>query len=90
MRRTLLIHIVRDVTDHSLYFQLGNDCTGRVDKSALINCTSAICQLTYDTIPDALDEYLQLGARTSCDSLEYLCKAIGHIWIWVSAKSYLY
>ncbi|GKB42588.1 hypothetical protein Tco_0887530, partial [Tanacetum coccineum] len=41
-----------------------------------MKCTSAIRQLAYGTVPDALDEYLQMGAKTSRDSLEAFYKAI--------------
>ncbi|GKA85851.1 ALP1-like protein [Tanacetum coccineum] len=40
-----------------------------------MKCTSAIRQLTYGTVPDALDEYLQMGHATSRQSLEHFCKA---------------
>ncbi|GJS74379.1 hypothetical protein Tco_0707220 [Tanacetum coccineum] len=41
-----------------------------------IRCTYAIHQLTYDTVPDALDEYQQIGEKTFCDALQALYKAI--------------
>ncbi|GJV82351.1 probably inactive leucine-rich repeat receptor-like protein kinase [Tanacetum coccineum] len=41
-----------------------------------MKCTFAICQLSYDTVPDALDKYLQIGGKTSRDSLKVFCKAI--------------
>ncbi|GJV78638.1 ALP1-like protein [Tanacetum coccineum] len=39
-----------------------------------LKCTSAIRQLGYDTVPDALDEYLQMGEATSRLSLEHFCR----------------
>ena len=45
-----------------------------------MNGTSTIRQLTYDNVSDDLDKYLQMGAKTLCDSLEYLCKAIMDIY----------
>ncbi|GJU49545.1 gypsy type transposase [Tanacetum coccineum] len=39
-------------------------------------CTSAIRQLAYGTIPDALDEYLHMGNATSRQCLEYFCTSI--------------
>nr|GEU74155.1 RNA-directed DNA polymerase, eukaryota, reverse transcriptase zinc-binding domain protein [Tanacetum cinerariifolium] len=39
------------------------------DISALMKCTSAVHQMTYGCVPDSLDEYLQRGATTACDSL---------------------
>nr|GEZ86647.1 hypothetical protein [Tanacetum cinerariifolium] len=45
------------------------DCTGQRSISALMKCTSAICQMAYGAVPDSLDEYLQMGATTTRDSL---------------------
>nr|GEX10410.1 hypothetical protein [Tanacetum cinerariifolium] len=43
----------------------------------------AIRQLAYDAIHDALDEYLQMGAKTSCDSLSKLFGSIDCVdWEW--------
>nr|GEW02794.1 tetratricopeptide repeat protein 27 homolog [Tanacetum cinerariifolium] len=36
----------------------------------------AIRQLAYGTVPDALDEYLQMGNATSRQCLEYFCTSI--------------
>ncbi|GKC13803.1 ALP1-like protein, partial [Tanacetum coccineum] len=57
MSRTLFTCIVQDIIDHYLYFQLRYDCTRKVGISALMKCTSAIRQMVYDTVTDALDEY---------------------------------
>ena len=53
--------IVRELTDKFPYFQQSYDCTGKIGISTLVKCTSAIHQLTYGAVPDALDEYLQIG-----------------------------
>ena len=45
-----------------------------------MKCTSTIRQLAYDTVPVALDEYLQTRAKTFRDSLEYFYKAIMNIY----------
>nr|GEX43915.1 hypothetical protein [Tanacetum cinerariifolium] len=76
MSRCLFTRIVREVTDNVSYFQQSSDCTGKVCLSALMKCASAIHQLEYDTVRDALDEYLQLSVKTSRDCLEIFCKAI--------------
>nr|GEX43713.1 hypothetical protein [Tanacetum cinerariifolium] len=47
--------------------------------SPLIKCTSAIRLLAYNTVPDALDEYLQTGNATSRQCLENFCTSIVHI-----------
>nr|GEY18872.1 hypothetical protein [Tanacetum cinerariifolium] len=49
------------------------DCTGRVGISPLMKCTYAIRQLTYDIVPDALDEYLQMSAITAREDLVAFC-----------------
>ncbi|GJX83477.1 putative nuclease HARBI1 [Tanacetum coccineum] len=41
-----------------------------------MKCTSAIRQMAYGAVPDALDEYLQMGATTARKSLQMFCKAI--------------
>ncbi|GKD72909.1 ALP1-like protein isoform X1 [Tanacetum coccineum] len=38
--------------------------------SVLMKCTSVIHQLAYDTSPDALDEYLQMGEHCARDCLD--------------------
>ncbi|GKG46295.1 hypothetical protein Tco_0501141, partial [Tanacetum coccineum] len=47
------------------FFQQTTDCAGRVGISSLMNCTSAIRQMAYGAVLDALDEYLQVGATTA-------------------------
>ncbi|GJY80267.1 ALP1-like protein [Tanacetum coccineum] len=39
-------------------------------------CTSSIRQLTYDIVPDALDEYLQMSAKNSHLSLDHFCTSV--------------
>nr|GEX90146.1 hypothetical protein [Tanacetum cinerariifolium] len=55
---------------------LCSDCSGRIGISALVNCTSATREMTYDTVPDALDEYLQMSATTARDNLVHFCNAV--------------
>ncbi|GJZ61280.1 ALP1-like protein [Tanacetum coccineum] len=40
--------------------KLRPDYTGKVGISPLMKCTFAIHQMVYDSVPDALDEYLQM------------------------------
>ncbi|GJS09254.1 ALP1-like protein [Tanacetum coccineum] len=49
---------------------------GRVGISSLMKCASAIRQMAYGAIPDALDEYQQMGATTTRKALQIFCKAI--------------
>nr|GEY36053.1 putative nuclease HARBI1 [Tanacetum cinerariifolium] len=76
MSRTLFTDIVRKITDYSPFFQQTNDCAGRLGISSLMKCTFAIRQMAYGAVPDALDEYLQIGATTAPKSLQLFCKAI--------------
>ncbi|GJW17760.1 ALP1-like protein [Tanacetum coccineum] len=41
-----------------------------------MKCTFAIRQMTYESVPDSLDEYLQMDATTSRKCLQMFCKAI--------------
>nr|GEX64124.1 hypothetical protein [Tanacetum cinerariifolium] len=53
---------------------------GQRSISALMKCTSAIRQLAYGCVPDSLEEYLQMGATTSRDSLRIFCKVIMNLY----------
>ncbi|GJZ43214.1 ALP1-like protein, partial [Tanacetum coccineum] len=66
--------IIRDVTDSSSFFQQTNDCTGKVRISSLMKCTSAIRQMAYGAVPDALDEYLQMGATRALTYRAQFCR----------------
>ncbi|GKE02049.1 ALP1-like protein [Tanacetum coccineum] len=79
MSQSLFTGIVEELTLQCEFFYEKEDCTGKLGISLLIKCTSAIRQLTYSTIPDALDEYLQMGNATSRQSLEIFCTSIVHI-----------
>ncbi|GJY72170.1 hypothetical protein Tco_0475873 [Tanacetum coccineum] len=65
MSRTLFTSIVEEVTIHYAFFREKQDCTGRLGIFLLLKCTSSIRQLAYDTVPDALDEYTQMGHATA-------------------------
>ncbi|GKC97809.1 hypothetical protein Tco_1168084 [Tanacetum coccineum] len=41
-----------------------------------MKCTFAIRQMAYESVPDSLDEYLQMGATTTRKCLQMFCKAI--------------
>ncbi|GKB23087.1 ALP1-like protein [Tanacetum coccineum] len=70
MNRSLFTRIVRDLSANCPYFQEGCDAFGKARISALVKCTSAIRQLAYAAVPDSLDEYLQIGEKTS-RSIDY-------------------
>ncbi|GJU02648.1 hypothetical protein Tco_1112986 [Tanacetum coccineum] len=75
--RKLFTSIV--VTIHYAYFREKEDCTVRLRISPLLKCTSAIRQLAYDTVPDILNEYLQMGHATARLSLEHFCMYVMEI-----------
>ncbi|GJZ70425.1 hypothetical protein Tco_0633975 [Tanacetum coccineum] len=80
MSRILFTKIIREVTDASHFFQQIDDCTGQRDISSLMKCTSVIHQLAYGSVPDSLDEYLQMGATTTRKSLQMFCKVIVNLY----------
>ncbi|GJV71814.1 ALP1-like protein [Tanacetum coccineum] len=67
LNRSLFTRIVRDLSANCPYFQEGCDVVGKAGISALVKCASAIRQLAYAAVPDSLDEYLQIGEKTSRD-----------------------
>ncbi|GJS76640.1 hypothetical protein Tco_0726521 [Tanacetum coccineum] len=76
MNRLLFTRIVRDVSDNCPYFKEGCDVVGKAGISVLVKCTFTIRQLAYATVPDSLDEYLQIGEKTSRDCLMHLCNGV--------------
>ncbi|GJW21769.1 hypothetical protein Tco_0032391 [Tanacetum coccineum] len=76
MNRSLFTRIVRDLSANCPYFQEGCDAVGKAGISALVKCTSAIRQLAYAAVPDSLDEYLQIGEKTSRDCLMHFCNGV--------------
>nr|GEX41039.1 hypothetical protein [Tanacetum cinerariifolium] len=80
MNQELFTSICEDVTNRCEFFRNNIDCTEREGISALKTCTFAIRQLTYNTVPEALDEYFHMSATTSRASLDYFCKSIMEIY----------
>ncbi|GJZ08344.1 hypothetical protein Tco_0542627 [Tanacetum coccineum] len=76
MDRVLFTRIVRGLSDNCPYFQEGRDAIGKTGISALVKCTFAIRQLAYGAVPDSLDEYLQIGEKTSRDCLMAFCNGV--------------
>ncbi|GJV90385.1 protein translocase subunit SecA2, chloroplastic isoform X1 [Tanacetum coccineum] len=54
----------------------GCDVVGKAGISALVKCTSAIRQLAYAAVLDSLDEYLQIGEKTSRDCLMHFYNGV--------------
>ncbi|GJY98462.1 RNA-directed DNA polymerase, eukaryota [Tanacetum coccineum] len=76
MNRSLFTRIVRDLSANCPYFQEGRDAVRKAGISALVKCTSAIRQLAYAAVPDSLDEYLQIGEKSSRDCLMHFCNGV--------------
>ncbi|GJZ08954.1 protein translocase subunit SecA2, chloroplastic isoform X1 [Tanacetum coccineum] len=76
MNRSLFTGIVRDLSANCPHFQEGCDAVGKAGISALVKYTSAIRQLAYAAVPDSLDEYLQIGEKTSRDCLMHFCNGV--------------
>ncbi|GJT38970.1 ALP1-like protein [Tanacetum coccineum] len=76
MNRSLFTRIVRDLSANCPYFQEGCDAVGKDGIFALVMCTSTIRQLAYAAVPDSLDEYLQIGEKTSRDCLMHFCNGV--------------
>nr|GEZ94027.1 hypothetical protein [Tanacetum cinerariifolium] len=49
-------------------------------REPLMKCTFAIRQLAYGCVLDSLDEYLQMGATTTCKCHENFCKVIMNLY----------
>ncbi|GJZ19540.1 hypothetical protein Tco_0556130 [Tanacetum coccineum] len=76
MSRRLFTCLVQEISDHYPYFQVRHNCSRRIRLFALVKCTFAIHQMAYGTVPDALEEYLQMGATTARDNLVHFCNAV--------------
>nr|GEU30090.1 retrotransposon protein, putative, Ty1-copia subclass [Tanacetum cinerariifolium] len=64
------------------FFQHKDDCAGHRGISTLMKCTFIIRQLAYGCVPDSLDEYLQMGAKTSHPFILLEAIASNDLWIW--------
>ncbi|XP_071741404.1 uncharacterized protein [Rutidosis leptorrhynchoides] len=58
------------------YFHLRVDARGKLSISTYLKITAALRQLAYGDTPDLFNEYLQMSARTSRESLMHFCKCI--------------
>lgn len=66
MNSKLFKQIVKDITNYNVnplpeylrFFKQRYDALGRLSISPIMKCISAIRQFTYDTRPNAFDEYL--------------------------------
>nr|XP_043612088.1 uncharacterized protein LOC122583779 [Erigeron canadensis] len=69
--------VVQPLPPHFAFFHNApTDAVGRPTLNIFQKCTSAIRQLAYGSTADQLDEYLEMGAQTSADSLNSFCKCV--------------
>nr|GEZ36989.1 hypothetical protein [Tanacetum cinerariifolium] len=54
---------------------------GKLGISTLMKCTSTIRQLTYDVVPDALDEHVQFCAKNSRNAFDASCKGVMDLYL---------
>ncbi|XP_047943039.1 uncharacterized protein LOC125189855 [Salvia hispanica] len=76
MRKPLFLRIINAIAAHDSYFKQTTDAVGRQSISTLQKCTSAICQLSYETTSDMFDEYLHVSDHTGRECLAKLCLAV--------------
>ncbi|XP_042385758.1 uncharacterized protein LOC121977233 [Zingiber officinale] len=76
MRRELFLRIVEALQNHSEYFQLRVDATGKKGLSPLQKCTAAIRQLAYGALADHYDEYLRVAEKTFIEYLFNFCRCV--------------
>ncbi|KAJ0581969.1 hypothetical protein HanHA300_Chr04g0147091 [Helianthus annuus] len=73
MSRRLFTRIADDLAGLDPFFTQRPDARNYEGFTTLQKCTAAIRQLAYGTVADALDEYLQMSARTSRECLYQFC-----------------
>ncbi|KAJ0547277.1 putative harbinger transposase-derived protein [Helianthus annuus] len=69
----LFTRIADDLAGLDLFFTQRPDARGYEGFNTLQKCIAAIRQLAYGTVADALDEYLQMSARTTRECLYRFC-----------------
>ncbi|XP_022033023.1 uncharacterized protein LOC110934142 [Helianthus annuus] len=85
MSRRLFTRIADDLAGLDLFFTQRPDAWNYEGFSTLQKCIAAIRQLAYGTVADALDEYLQISARTMRECLYRFCHNVVKLYI----KKYL-
>ncbi|KAI3706770.1 hypothetical protein L6452_24726 [Arctium lappa] len=76
MTKELFLRIVEGLSNHSEYFQMRVDATGRAGLSPLQKCTAAIRQLAYGTPADYSDEYIRIGESIAIECLKKFCRCV--------------
>ncbi|XP_065854653.1 protein ALP1-like [Euphorbia lathyris] len=76
MRKQLFMRIVEALRNHSEYFQIRCDATGKRGLSPIQKCTAAIRQLAYGAAADQYNEYIIIGESTAIECLEKFCRCV--------------
>ncbi|XP_035845092.1 uncharacterized protein LOC110931239 [Helianthus annuus] len=85
MSRRLFTRIADDLAGLDPFFTQRSNARNYEGFTTLQKCTAAIRQLAYGTVADALDEYLQMSARTSRECLYRFCHNVVKLY----SKQYL-
>ncbi|XP_022032538.1 uncharacterized protein LOC110933634 [Helianthus annuus] len=85
MSRRLFTRIADDLAGLDPFFTQRPDARNYEGFTTLQKCTAAIRQLAYGTVADALDEYLQMSARTTRECLSRFCHNVVKLY----SKKYL-
>ncbi|KAJ0777748.1 putative harbinger transposase-derived protein [Helianthus annuus] len=85
MSRRLFTRIANDLAGLDPFFTQRPDARNYEGFTTLQKCTAAIRQLAYGTVADALDEYLQMSARTTRECLYRFCHNVVKLY----SKKYL-
>ncbi|XP_022024179.1 uncharacterized protein LOC110924485 [Helianthus annuus] len=85
MSRRLFTQIANDLAGLDPFFTQRPDARNYEGFTTLQKCTAAIRQLAYGTVADALDEYLQMLARTTRECLYRFCHNVVKLY----SKKYL-
>ncbi|XP_022013836.2 uncharacterized protein LOC110913302 [Helianthus annuus] len=85
MSRRLFTRIANDLAGLDPFFTQRPDAQNYEGFTTLQKCTAAIRQLAYGTVADALDEYLQMSARTTRECLYRFCHNVVKLY----SKNYL-
>ncbi|XP_028060623.1 uncharacterized protein LOC114264227 [Camellia sinensis] len=76
MRRDLYLRILHAIEAYDTYFVQKKDATHILGLSPLQKMTSAIRMLAYGVAVDTVDDYVQIGERTTIKSLKHFCNSI--------------
>ncbi|XP_022029646.1 uncharacterized protein LOC110930613 [Helianthus annuus] len=85
MSRRLFTQIADDLVRVDPFFTQEPDARNYEGFTTLQKCTAAIRQLAYGTVADALDEYLQMSAKTTRECLYRICHNVVKLY----SKKYL-